>query len=659
VGWRVMLSASKTQAVPGLTQLALKGEGVLYESDYWPWLAQALPMPLAQVDAASSRILRWNPVAARFFGLDGKDPRDCSLLSLSPPVLPNGVQTDAAWQGMVSAALNLGQQQAEWWLSKRDGGLCVVMLTLCHTPEQPLLLMWQDISAQKWQESLYRQRLSIIETTTDFIATFDPEGNITYINPAGRKMLGFGPEDDVSYLNLSGLIPPSVIDRVMNEAIPMAFMHKSWSGETALITRDGEEIAVSQVVIAHFNSSGFPEYYSTTLRDITQAKRIEADLLLAKEQAEQAARAKSEFLATMSHEIRTPMNGVLGMAELLLDSALSGEQRQTVETLLQSGRTLLVILNDILDYSKIEANKLELESLPFDLIDTLRAVQLLMQQQANAKRLKLSLQLPAADALWVRGDVTRVRQVVLNLLSNAIKFTESGGVNLNLQASAADDRLAMSLSVTDTGIGIPAERQALLFEKFTQMDATMARRFGGTGLGLAISRQLARMMGGDIECSSIEGVGSTFCLRLPLPVASAPQLQARPAPQVPPAGAAATQQHLLVAEDNPVNQLVIRKLLEKIGVSCDIAENGQLAVDKALQGAYPVVFMDCQMPVMDGLEATRQLRQRGYQGIIIALTANAMEGDRQQCLDAGMNDFLSKPVSRDAVEQALQRWQPG
>ena len=628
---------------------------MLYESENWPGLAQQLPMPLAQVDAGSSRILRWNPVAARFFGMEGKDPRDNSLLSLSPPVLPNGTASEVAWQKLVSAALNLGQQQAEWWLNKREGGLCVVTLTVCHTPEQPLLLMWQDISAQKWQESLYRQRLSIIETTTDFIATFDPEGNITYINPAGRKMLGFGPEDDLSYLNLSGLIPPSVIDRVMNEAIPMAFMHKSWSGETALITRDGEEISVSQVVIAHFNSSGFPEYYSTTLRDITQAKRTEADLLLAKEQAEQAARVKSEFLATMSHEIRTPMNGVLGMAELLLDSSLTEEQRNTVDTLLQSGRALLVILNDILDYSKIEANRLELESLPFDMIDMLKAVRLLMQQQADNKNLALSLQLPDADALWVRGDVTRVRQILLNLLSNALKFTETGGVNLNLQVNSRDGMQALTLSVTDTGIGIPADRQAVLFEKFTQMDSSMARRFGGTGLGLAISRQLARLMGGDIECSSIEGVGSTFRLHLPLPSAAPPQALSPTPARVEPASA--SQLHVLVAEDNPVNQLVIRKLLEKLGVSADIADNGQAALDKALQQAYPIVFMDCQMPVMDGLEATRQLRLRGYQGVIIALTANAMEGDRQLCEQAGMNDFLSKPVSRDEVMLALQRWQ--
>ena len=628
---------------------------MLYEPDNWPGLAQALPMPLAQVDAASSRILRWNAAAARFFGLEGKDPRDCSLLSLSPPVLPSAAPAEAAWQGLVSAALNLGQQQAEWWMSKREGGLCVVNLTLCHVPEQPLLLMWQDMSAQKWQESLYRQRLSIIETTTDFIATFDPEGNITYINPAGRKMLGFGPDDDLSYLNLSGLIPPSVIDRVMNEAIPMAFMHKSWSGETALITRDGEEISVSQVVIAHFNSSGFPEYYSTTLRDITQAKRTEAELLQAKELAELAARAKSEFLATMSHEIRTPMNGVLGMAELLLDSALSGEQRQTVETLLQSGRALLVILNDILDYSKIEANRLELESLPFDLVDTLQAVKLLMQQQAESKTLCLSLQLPPEPALWVYGDVTRVRQIILNLLSNAIKFTESGGITLALQFSRDNEQLSVVLSITDTGIGIPADKLESLFEKFNQVDSSMARRFGGTGLGLAISRQLARMMGGDIECSSIEGVGSTFRLLLKLPAAQPPQ-RAAPAPAAASVASPANL-NVLVAEDNPVNQLVIRKLLEKLGVSCDVAENGQIAVEKAINGSYPIVFMDCQMPVMDGLEATRQLRLQGYQGVIIALTANAMEGDREMCLAAGMNDFLSKPISRDAVVQALQHWQ--
>jgi signal transduction histidine kinase/CheY-like chemotaxis protein/HPt (histidine-containing phosphotransfer) domain-containing protein len=399
-------------------------------------------------------------------------------------------------------------------------------------------------------------------------------------------------------------------------------------------------------------------------RKVREQTTVIADQLLTeahlREEAQSANRAKTDFLASMSHEVRTPLNGVIGMADLLLCTDLSSEQREYAETVDRSAQGLLAVINDILDVAKIEAGRFTLDSAPFDVADIVSEVTRLLGGTAHEKGLTLDVHVASTAPRLLRGDAQRIRQVLTNLVGNAIKFTDRGSVSVDVDGERLDDATAaLSVSVRDTGIGIPEDKREYIFERFTQVDPSLTRRHGGTGLGLAICRQLVQLMGGEIGVRSPEGPGSTFWFRLVLPVATEAELAAATA-----AVAAAAPRRprgrglrVLVVEDNPVNQRVAVRLLQRMGCRADLAASGRDALRCLEAEEYAVVFMDCEMPEMDGFEVTRRIRDRekatGRHAFIIAMTAHAMPGDRERCLAAGMDEYLSKPVREVDMWQAM------
>ncbi len=522
-----------------------------------------------------------------------------------------------------------------------------------------------EATLQTTQEELRRSEehwRTLIANSSDIITIFGPDGTIRYESPSVERVLGFR-QDELLGRSVLDFVHPDDARRISHTfatvlhrpgvapPIDVRFRHRdgSWRHFESVGNHVRDETGALSIVV---NS-----------RDVTERRQIEVELARAKDSAEAANRAKSEFLANMSHEIRTPLNGVIGITQLLSDTALSSEQHEYLELINVSAGALLAIINDVLDFSKIEAGKLTLDDEAFALRACLDDAVRVQAVRAQQKGLTFTCSIAADVPDRIGGDAVRLQQLLVNLISNAVKFTAQGSIAVSVEcdrtAPSHGGSTALLFAVRDTGIGIPPGKQQAVFEAFEQADGSMTRHFGGTGLGLAICKRLVEMMGGRLWVDSLEGAGSTFYFtaRFGLPATAAGE--AVGPTDAPAAAHADAPRHLrvLLAEDNRVNQRLAMRMLEKRGCTVVVADNGAEAVAAVAQGGFDLVLMDVQMPVMCGFEATAAIRAQGVSVPIIALTAHALKGDEERCLAAGMDAYVSKPIRAallfDAIDRAL------
>ncbi|MBA2672542.1 PAS domain S-box protein [Ramlibacter sp.] len=619
-------------------------------------------VPILWVDAQAMCITHANQAACKLLDWQAQELRGQFIQDIDLDYKPVDVHGVAEWTD------NGPPSPLRTRFRRKDGSALFVDAAVSRAMDdgrRMFICSFRDVTRQRQQaDEVKRQRAllaGLIDSIPDMIVYKSPDGEYLGCNEAFAAISG-RPPSQIKGKRVHELFAPArAVDIAAQDAMVLRTLERHTSEEWVTYP-DGRRVLLDVVRTPLRDTSGTVVGLLAVSRNITERKQQEEAARAAKELAEEATRMKSEFLANMSHEIRTPMNAILGLSHLALKTELTGKQSGYLEKILSSGQHLLGILNDILDFSKVEAGKLDLENTVFDLSRLLKDAEDMVLEKCLAKGLSLRFDIAPGVPARLRGDPLRLGQVLLNYIHNAVKFTQQGGVVVRVEAESSDsDAAVLRFLVSDTGIGLTQEQSARLFRSFSQADTSTTRRFGGTGLGLAICKKLAELMGGAVGVESAYGQGSTFWFTARLAWPCEHALAAHGAqPATNPALTHLRGRTVLLVEDNDINQIVAQELLDELGLQVEIAENGQVAVDRLAVAAYDLVLMDMQMPVMDGVEATKIIRGRMGAGIpIVAMTANAMRQDREKCLAAGMDDFLVKPFEPEQLHQVLVRWLPG
>jgi len=497
---------------------------------------------------------------------------------------------------------------------------------------------------------------TLVTKTEEAIILADFEGDIFEVNTVALYMFGYTAEE-LEGNNFSLLRQDVLTEENDKKGVKLLLENKFWN-EEILLKKNDKSVFDAYVSVSYIKKQD-EEYLVYRVSDISMRKNAEKQLIKAKEEAESAAVAKTSFLATMSHEIRTPMNGVIGMTNILGKTPLDSEQARYVETIKKSSSNLLSIINEVLDFSKAESGKMTLERIPLNIKGQLTEVMDLMSSMADQKGLSLTAKIETDTPEIVISDPTKVKQVLTNLISNSLKFTSQGGVSITIKKRAEEKQdVFLEFKIQDTGIGIKAENQAKVFETFTQSDSSTTRKFGGTGLGLAICKKLVGLMGGNIWVDSKPGVGSTFYFTIKAEKFNN-TFKETTENETHDESTLMSGIRILLAEDNAVNQEVASLIFKGMGGSVEVASNGLEAIEMCKKASYDLIFMDVQMPEMDGIQATKEIKsdKLAYGNpYIIAMTANAFEEDRKNCFEAGMHDFISKPIMMDSLKKAVLKF---